>query len=699
MKKLFNTFNTLLFCITSLLVCVLFSIIVVINVSSKLDMLTVIILVIICINNISIIVGLHCNKNNENICNLLYKQIMNINNPLYKYFEAILIKIFNSSYNPGDFNKETILGNNIYFFTYLYPRIFLVLCLFIDIFIYHEIYFFYMFSFLFLIEIIWKYILYILRSLLNKNLKIMTERFVVEILSRDDANIDYFTQPSGVEQVFPSEYFDYKAGDDFIFIEVEKLFFYKNISSRFGDPIYEYVVSVHPAYYYDILKKTMSEENILKDYYILEPITLKLYSFFDSCDYYLYRNDAVKKTKRIFVILELLIYIFLLLISFKIDLVYPFLFLILISILTSLKILLNKLSPKTKQNILVILGAISVISFIWLRFVRHIPLREIPYSENFLMFLCLGGVCIGHIYVILRLLKPKPPNEILILIAQKFQFIAKPVKEFDSVIRVFTEKKLCEMFSSLYTIKPLYQEQFYILNIYYYIYIFPRIILLLILFKEIIINNEIDLFYKFSFLYGITIFWQYILYCLRKVLEKNLEMLEKKFYVIITSKPSNDINYYIPIEKIKSDYDYIHKDENEFKQPVINIQNLLNLYNAAIWWQTIFIESDVRLQPAYVNTIRSSNSFKEMVTVEKLKIEYQNLIDITKKISGFLFIYNFILYEDEITKGYVKNTNIILIFLYLCCWSYIFIISFYTDYLYYICVIIDNIEPFSGLFL
>jgi len=70
------------------------------------------------------------------------------------------------------------------------------------------------------------------------------------------------------------------------------------------------------------------------------------------------------------------------------------------------------MNKKIYQFIIIILGIIMLLAFIWLRFIRTRLPKEIPFDFSLLGFLILLNLCGVYVYILISLLrKPKPMNK------------------------------------------------------------------------------------------------------------------------------------------------------------------------------------------------------------------------------------------------------------------------------------------------
>jgi len=67
-----------------------------------------------------------------------------------------------------------------------------------------------------------------------------------------------------------------------------------------------------------------------------------------------------------------------------------------------------------------ILGILMVSFFLWYRFLREKLPKDIPLDLTGMGFLIIIILCLGFCYNILRLLKPKQPNKITLVLLQIF---------------------------------------------------------------------------------------------------------------------------------------------------------------------------------------------------------------------------------------------------------------------------------------
>lgn len=274
-----------------------------------------------CIWNIELL-KLYYNFNNEQDkkkTRIIAKFIQKLDSLIYKYTNNIFYKIFNYFYgilSSGENLDENI--EKLYLYMYIYPRSFMTLFLFIDTFFYHQIYFVYLFSFLLLIIIIWKYMLCHMQKLLSKNVAILDNKYYVVITSKPSQDINcYFMDIEAIQSDYEYLYIN-EEGFKQPCITFEALLNLQCSAIQLKHTLYEYSVYIQPTYYEDTLDKTLAKKDIFKDYYNLTPITFKLYNVLSQ--YYIlinyYHTKAIKNLKIGIVIFELFCCLYLLINNF-----------------------------------------------------------------------------------------------------------------------------------------------------------------------------------------------------------------------------------------------------------------------------------------------------------------------------------------------------------------------------------------------
>jgi hypothetical protein len=144
------------------------------------------------------------------------------------------------------------------------------------------------------------------------------------------------------------------------------------------------------------------------------------------------------------------------------------------------------------KYILIILGFILFVSFIWFRFLRERLPKNIPFDLSLLGFILLLFICFTYTYMIVSILfnyNPKSDR-----LSNLVQYIYKPLIEFDeaiktnSIIKPYYEKFL------IYLVTHTKDIDYF--KVYLVFDIIPRIILVSALLIDTFYYHRLSLLYK-----------------------------------------------------------------------------------------------------------------------------------------------------------------------------------------------------------
>ena len=330
------------------------------------------------------------------------------------------------------------------------------------------------------------------------------------------------------------------------------------------------------------------------------------------------------------------------------------------------------------KYILILLGFILTISFIWFRFMKERLPREIPFDLSLIGFVLLVFACFTYTYMIITILfNYNPTSNSLSSIVQ---YIYKPLTTLDEAIKTNS------------IIKPYY-EKFLVYIVthtnginYFKVYlvfdIIPRIILVSALLIDTFYYHCLFLLYKVIIVSLLLFLGRYLKYSFTYAKEQYTFQLESMVNNVITNYENPDTDTYelflstpSPRRFIEIQLNAIVYDSKEYTySPLASIEYRDNYYKKH------------NLSESYILTTKER---------DLMYVDFYKIMKIVIPLSVHLEEYSV---QVEYPK-YRKRKSIIFT-LYLVCWLFILIVSIPSLSLNTfnpIFDIVDTFEPFSGL--
>ncbi len=328
-----------------------------------------------------------------------------------------------------------------------------------------------------------------------------------------------------------------------------------------------------------------------------------------------------------------------------------------------------------------LLGLFMFSYYIWLRFIRVRLPKDIPFNLTIIGFFLLVYICCIYLYIIISLCsKDNELKESKLLKIAYYFFL--PLKTLDKSIKrnkvikpmyeriidyfvIFLDKKIT---FDAYSIWVYYLCQIFIL--------YPRYILLSVLLIDVFYFNRLEYIYFLIPLSAIFLLRRYIKYSIKLYIEEYTEIAKSLADGMIT-------NCILPKDLEEEDYDpdsAVFRTIDEF----IDTQ----VHNLSYYYK--------EYHELYLFTLKKG----EYALLKDQGEPYcRNMINNVIRLSIFLRKWSII--EDYYKFDWIR---VIIFSLYLLCWSYILILSIGKKELTYMILIyiskyVENIEPFSGLFL
>lgn len=348
------------------------------------------------------------------------------------------------------------------------------------------------------------------------------------------------------------------------------------------------------------------------------------------------------------------------------------------------------------NHILALIGFLLFLTFVWLRFIRKRLPKDIPFTLSILGLLLLIYICCIYGYIVVSLIRKSSKENIII--KQIIEILYKPLVVFDQ-----SWKNISYIQPHYYNMIRYIVTNFQYIFKYHYFYIvfaiFPRIILLLVLYVDIFYFHKLYYIYRILFLSIFLFLNRYIVYSL-KMWKDNSIVLLKLDISSLTVKYRRDVMSF-PMEKAIADGTYDPNDpdwdlEDEIPPTfAISLKNYIEIETKSI------INDNENLWYIVNTTDKSDNLYYK----DKIfnKEAFNKLLDKLKNTLKSVIQSNIIVEYYNISKNMQEFINIrILIFLcYLLCWLYILILSLPSlNHIDLLLVLINGLkaieEPFTG---
>ena len=336
---------------------------------------------------------------------------------------------------------------------------------------------------------------------------------------------------------------------------------------------------------------------------------------------------------------------------------------------------------------LAFIGLLIVLSFIWLRYIRQRFSKDIPLQYLSIRgFIIITFICCIYILIVKSLIKPSQKSNIFSEYIVPLFYI--PLESFDVVFKetfkIDVEAWALKHFESLeYILTKTY--------IYYFtLAIFPRLVLVTVLFFDTFYFHRLHFIYYFIYLTILLFFNKYIIYSLKVVKKDSMKLLTLHLLDIncnfdetaFTQEERDDPEFYdndtgvmsLPVERF---FDYI-VNRLVYHQYSLNLYTYLDCNYSKYYYDT-FSHKDVDIR------------LEEKQTIYLPKIE--NTIKIACLIEEYSYAHN--------NNKRLKYIKILIFSTYFLCWFYILKESLpklnvllLIDYLNFYSYWFD--DPFSG---
>ena len=319
--------------------------------------------------------------------------------------------------------------------------------------------------------------------------------------------------------------------------------------------------------------------------------------------------------------------------------------------------------------IIILISIISIILYIWFRFIRERLPREIPFELTILGFLFLIFICMSYFVSIIDSLSNK----------KQFSSIFKYLKDYflksvDYLTDLLIDSKITASLFEKYFIKLSHTVRkigYY--NVYIILELIPRCILVIVFVIDVFYFGCITYFYNIIFLNIFVLCSKFILYLFKHIFNKSIQTLDKRAELLCANYLDTSKLGYIPIVAATQ---FIYE---QARRELLNLRDIIYVPSFKIDYVT-----DLRKRFNIPKTVRFNT--------DKFSNEIRAILNLT------ISLYKITsLFEQKRSK--LKPVNLIIFTLYLICWSYILYVSAHslsTDTFSFLFQIVDKIEPFSG---
>jgi hypothetical protein len=353
------------------------------------------------------------------------------------------------------------------------------------------------------------------------------------------------------------------------------------------------------------------------------------------------------------------------------------------------------------RYILILIGLVMLLGYLWFRFVRERLPKDIPFTLTLMGFIILVYLCLIFAYIVYILLsKTYSPNPIISKIIKKLlDIIYKPLITLDETIK--NNPLIHPYYKSFMDTFPvrfgyLFKEPYYF---YYTFVILPRFILVTALCIDTFYYHQLYFIYKVLLIGIFLLFNRYVKYSMKYAKEQLILEWETLFkHIVIPYVPGvsayedpDDPNYgnpeyeddvyetmYLSVRKYVNFQSYALVHYNYMKDP--------HVYGTEKYDEIFCKKYDISQKDLF--SLHKPSPYYSIYTKEK-EADLERIMQIPLLIEYYAK-------ADNDTD--IKRLKILIYTNYLLCWLYILIMSFNklpTDTFDFIWKIIDIEEPFS----
>lgn len=324
-----------------------------------------------------------------------------------------------------------------------------------------------------------------------------------------------------------------------------------------------------------------------------------------------------------------------------------------------MKALLNKLNRTDNFYLSAFFGFIIACWVFGVRFLRPRLPQDIPLDLTLLLLLIVVGTCITFLFVIKIIIRPPKSS----LLSEILMPLYKPIQQFNYLIANNSYFELL-VFYSLKSLYPFLKTNFYswIRNkLYTIFFIFPRTLLLLIFYVDVLYFHKLDIMYYFIWLSLISFLASYWYGAIERLRKRYIYWLDQSYEIdaiTIDGDPDRSLDPAVYITRDGEEggfttqgfLDCLFYDIKNLKYKCIIKEALLSKMYLHIWDHYHLTE-----EQRYHLEIDFHNNLPAVIVADFFAQKYKSTVDF---------------YKNEI-----KDINILFYTSYFLIWLYILIVS------------------------
>jgi hypothetical protein len=328
---------------------------------------------------------------------------------------------------------------------------------------------------------------------------------------------------------------------------------------------------------------------------------------------------------------------------------------------------------------------------IYTRFIRERVIRDIPdLALTEIRFWVLFYLCCIYIFIIKSLLKRKPTN---VALEEIIDFIYKPMIVFDHSLKYNTKirpyyYKLMLKISSLLPV--LDGTHVYLIIIF--MQIIPRIILVIFLVLDTFYFNKLEIFYKVVLIGLVPLIFRYIKYTLKDMQEYWLKELEQQYVSVKLYEKGFHSAFVENFHKQKRDVNAKQQPTAQYHDRVFTVREACEiLYEHYLEQYVLNYEYDASPQTyeKFIFEIIKKKYKPEIIELTKTDLfllkynDFQSLREFYDSFMPMIINIKVCLYKFRVIdeSKSLQIMRILIFSLYLICWSYILIISYWHTFI------------------
>lgn len=356
--------------------------------------------------------------------------------------------------------------------------------------------------------------------------------------------------------------------------------------------------------------------------------------------------------------------------------------------------------------LLLLIGFTITSWIIYSRFIRERLPKDIPMFLTEHRFWFLLYLCLIYGYMLKTLIFQKTANQDNQEVVKHIkEFLYKPLLILDQGIKY---NKYCK--NLYYKFINTFIEQLYSLTSKQQEYcsiifqIIPRIVLGILLFRDVFYFHKIEIFYTFLLLGFIPLLYNYLKHSITEYKDHLIELLENKYAFVWF----HDKGYGCPENWEDLEEPYEHTEANKYHEKDLTLKEYFafkiktNVYNLET---ADYIEAVLAKETTYNDYIKDKYKVEDadLTDEDRLQIdkEFEELKPKIIKLGSFIETFKIVERKSII----LRTLKFISFSLYLTCWSFVLLLSYFhfpiTTFPSTMILLLKTLynieEPFSGI--